>query len=91
MLSELHSLNLKLCKEYNKKFVLHLTAASQLSSGWRHNYSTETRPAGWANEQSIYSPMALPCLLTKIPFLLPWLFLFLVLVSNEKPVTSIQK
>ncbi len=27
----------------------------QLSSGWRHNYSTKTRQAGRANEQSMYS------------------------------------
>jgi len=41
MLSELHSLNLKLCsKQYNKKFVLHPIVAPQLNSGWQHNYST---------------------------------------------------
>jgi hypothetical protein len=60
MLSELHSLNLKLCsKQYNKKFILHLILAPQLSSGWRHNYSTKTRQAGWANEQSMYSIMSM--------------------------------
>jgi hypothetical protein len=56
MLSGLHSFNLKLySKQYNKKFVLHLIVAPQLSSGWRHNYSTKTRLAGRANEQSMYS------------------------------------
>ncbi len=34
MLSELHSLNFKLCsKQYNKKFVLHLMVVPQLSTG----------------------------------------------------------
>jgi hypothetical protein len=56
MISELHGLNLKLCcKEYNKNFALHLIVAPQLSSGWRHNYSTKTRPMGYTNEQSMYS------------------------------------
>jgi len=57
MLSELHSLNLKLCsKQYNKKFVLHLIVAPQLRSGWQHNYSTKQgRQAGQANEHSMYS------------------------------------
>jgi len=56
MLSELRSLNLKLCsKQYNKKYVLHLIVAPQLCSGWQHNYSTKTRQAGRANEQSMYS------------------------------------
>jgi len=62
MLSELHSLNLKLCsKQYNKKFVLHLIVAPQLGGGWRHNYSTKTRQAGQgqANEQSMYSLMSM--------------------------------
>ncbi len=57
MLSELHSLNLKLCS--NKKIVLHLIVAPQLSSGWWHNYSTKTRQVGWANEQSIYFLMSI--------------------------------
>ncbi len=52
MLSELHSLNLKLCsKQYNKKFVLHLIVVPQLGGGRRHNYSTKTRkgrPGQWA-------------------------------------------
>jgi hypothetical protein len=56
MLSELHSLNLKLCsKQYNKKFVLHLIVAPHISSGWQHNYSTKTRQLGRANEQAMYS------------------------------------
>ncbi len=60
MLSELHNLNLKLCsKQYNKKFVLHLIVVPQLSSGRRHNYSTNTRQAGRANEQSMYSLMSM--------------------------------
>jgi hypothetical protein len=55
MLSELHSLNLKLCsKQYNKKIVLHLIVVPQLCRGWQHNYSTKTRQAGRANEQSMY-------------------------------------
>jgi hypothetical protein len=50
MLSELHSLNIKLCSEhYNKIFVLHLIVAPQLSSGWGHNHSTKTRQADCAN------------------------------------------
>ncbi len=54
MLSELHRLNLKLCsKQYNKNFGLHLIVAPQLSSGWWHNYSTKTRQASRANEQSM--------------------------------------
>ncbi len=60
MLSELHSLNLKLCsKQYNKKFVLHLIVAPQLSSGRQHNCSTKTRQAGRVNEQSMYSLMSM--------------------------------
>ncbi len=56
MLSELHSLNLKLCnKEYNKIVLLHLIVALQLSSGWRHNYSTKTRQVGRAHEQPMHS------------------------------------
>ncbi len=57
---ELHRMNLKLySKEYNKNFVLHLIVAPQLSSGWWHDYSTKTRQAGHANEQSMYSPMSM--------------------------------
>jgi len=60
MLSELHSLNLKLCsKQCNKKFVLHLIVVPQLSSGWQHNYSTKTRLADQANEQSMYFLMSM--------------------------------
>ncbi len=33
--------------------------APQLSSHWQHNYSTKTRLAGWANEQSMYSLMSI--------------------------------
>jgi len=55
MLSELHSLNLKLCsKQHNKNIVLDLIVAPQLSSGQQHNYSTKTRQAGHADEQSMY-------------------------------------
>jgi hypothetical protein len=69
MLSKLHSLNLKLCsKQYNKKFVLHLIVAPQLSSGWRHNYSTKTRQAGQDNEQSVYFLLCLCYLHTSITF-----------------------
>ncbi len=68
MLSELHSLNLKLCsKQYNKNFVLHLIVAPQLSGGWQHYYSTKTRQAGHANEQSMYSLMSIVSLLTTFP------------------------
>jgi hypothetical protein len=47
MLSELHSLDLKLCT----------IVAPQLSSGWRHNYLE--RHAGQANEKSMYSLMSM--------------------------------
>jgi hypothetical protein len=63
MLSDLHSLNLKLCsKQYNKKFVLHLIVTPQL-------YLTKTRQAGWANEQSMYSLMSMnkPFFLQTLP------------------------
>ncbi len=60
MLSELHSLNLKLCsKQYNKKFVLHLIVVPQLGGSWQHNYSTKTRQAVRANEQSMDSLMSM--------------------------------
>jgi hypothetical protein len=60
MLSELHSLNFKLCcTQCNKKFVLQLIVVPQLSSGWQHNYSTKTRQAGCTNEQSMYSLMSM--------------------------------
>ncbi len=55
MLSELQSLNLKLCsKQINKIAILHLIVAPRLSGDWQHNYSTKTRQAGYANEQSMY-------------------------------------
>jgi hypothetical protein len=48
-------LNLKLCsKKYNKIALLHLIVVTMLSGGWQHNYSTETRQAGDADEQSVY-------------------------------------
>ncbi len=60
MLSELQSLNLKLCNiQYDKIFVLHLIVAPELSSGWWHNYSTKTRQAGSANVQPNYSLMSM--------------------------------
>ena len=60
MLSDLHSLNLKLCsKQYNKNFVLDLIVLPQLSSDWQHNYSTKTRQAGQANVQSMYYIMSM--------------------------------
>jgi hypothetical protein len=59
MLSEFHNLNLKLCSKQYKKIVLHLIVVPQLSSGRQHDYSTITRQAGWANEQSMYSFMSI--------------------------------
>jgi hypothetical protein len=60
MLSDLHSLNLKLCsKQYNKNFVLELIVVPQLSGDWQHNYSTKTRQAGQANGQSMYYLMSM--------------------------------
>ncbi len=45
MLSELHSLNLKLCiKQYNKKFVLYLIVVPQLSSGRQANQGKQAGP-----------------------------------------------
>jgi hypothetical protein len=59
VLSELHSLNLKLGSEqYNKIDLLHLIVVPQLSSGWQHDYSIKTRQVGQANEQSMYSLMS---------------------------------
>jgi hypothetical protein len=58
MLSVHHSLNLNLCsKQYNN--FLHLIVVPQLSGGWQRNYSTKTRQAGHANEQSMYSLMSM--------------------------------
>jgi len=51
---------LKLCsKQYNKKVVLHLIVAPQQSIGWQLNYSTKTRPAGRANQQSMHYLMSM--------------------------------
>jgi hypothetical protein len=36
-----------------------LIIVPQLSGGWQHNYSTKTREAGCANEQSMYSVMSI--------------------------------
>jgi hypothetical protein len=53
-------LNLKLwSKQYNKSLVLHLIVAPQLGGSRQHNYSTKTRQAGHANEQSMYSLMSM--------------------------------
>ncbi len=53
-------MNLKLCcKQYDKINLWHLIVVPQLSRGWQHNYSTETRQAGCANEQSMYSLMSM--------------------------------
>jgi hypothetical protein len=47
-------------KKYNKKFILHLIVALRLSSGWQHKPNlTKTRPAVWADEQSMYTPMSM--------------------------------
>ncbi len=59
MLSQLHSLNLKLfSKQYNKKIILLLIVAPQLSSAWQHKCSTKTKQASRANEQSMNSLMS---------------------------------
>jgi hypothetical protein len=56
MLSELHSLEFKLCSNpFIKIVLLHLIMVPQLSGGWRHNYMTKTRQVGFPNEQSMYS------------------------------------
>jgi hypothetical protein len=53
-------LNLKLCsKLYNKIDVLRQIVASQLSGALQHNNSTKTRQAGNANDQSMYSLIAM--------------------------------
>jgi hypothetical protein len=60
MLSELHSLNLKLSsKQYDEIVLLHLIVVTKLSNGWQHNYSTKTRQVGRANEQSMYSLLSM--------------------------------
>ncbi len=41
----------QLCsKQYNK---IYMIVGPQLSGGWQYNYSTKTRQAGRANEQSM--------------------------------------
>ncbi len=58
--SELNKLYLKLCcKNYYKINLLHQIVVPQVSGGWQHNYSTKTRQAGYANEQSIYSKLSM--------------------------------
>jgi hypothetical protein len=53
-------MNLKLySKQYNNIFVLHHIVVQQFSSGWQHNYSTKTRQACHANEQSMYFHMSM--------------------------------
>jgi hypothetical protein len=53
-------INLKLCgKQYNKIDILHPIVVPQLSGGCQHNYSTKTRQAGRADEQSLYSLMSM--------------------------------
>jgi hypothetical protein len=40
--------------------LLHLIVVQQLNGGWQHNYSTNARQAGCANEQqSIYFLMSM--------------------------------
>ncbi len=46
-------------KQYNKIDLLHLIVAPQLTGGRQHNYSTKTRQAGFADKQSMYSPMSM--------------------------------
>jgi hypothetical protein len=46
-------------KQHNKIKILHLTVVPKLSGGWQHNYSTKTRQASHANEQSIYYVMSM--------------------------------
>jgi len=47
-------LNLKLwSKQFNYFDLLHLIVAPQLSGGWQHNHSTQTRLTGCTNEQSM--------------------------------------
>jgi hypothetical protein len=66
MLSKLHSLNLDLCsKQYNKNFVWHLIGVPQLGGGQQHNYSTKTRQAGHANEQSVWDISAIEIVVYK--------------------------
>jgi hypothetical protein len=47
ILPKLHNSNFKLCcKQYNKTDLSHLVVVSQLSGGWRHNYSIKIKQAG---------------------------------------------
>jgi hypothetical protein len=47
-------LDFKFCSKQNNKIdLLYLIVAPLLIGGWQHNYSTKTRQAGRANEQSI--------------------------------------
>jgi hypothetical protein len=56
ILPELYNLNLKLCnKWYDKIYLLHQIVVPQLNGGWQQNYSTKTRQADHANEQSLFS------------------------------------
>jgi len=57
MLLKLHSLNLKLCSKQYKNICFAPDCGA--TAGWQHNYSTKTRQAGWANEQSMYSLMSM--------------------------------
>jgi hypothetical protein len=60
MLSDVHSLNLKLyCKKYNKIDLLNLIVVPQVSGGLQNNYSGKTRPPGHANEESFYYLMSM--------------------------------
>jgi hypothetical protein len=52
--------------QYYKIDLLHLIVAQQLSGGWQHNYSTKTRQAGHANEQSMYSWLSMVIIKGKI-------------------------
>jgi hypothetical protein len=77
MLSELHKLNLKLCsKWYNKINLLHLILAPQLSSDWQRNYSTKTKQAGRAIEQS--------CVFENIELSRKWILIRNVLLQSIK-------
>jgi hypothetical protein len=70
MLSELHTLDLKLCsKQYNKIDFLRQIVTPQLSGGCQHNSSTKTTQAGHANEQSMYSQLSMEDMLGLVLFL----------------------
>ncbi len=81
-ISELHNLNLKLCsKQYNKSDLLQLIVVPQLSGGWQHNYSTKTRQAGHANEQSLYSLMSMVKTFSIAALILMTLIMDLIIVG----------